>query len=227
MAVVLSWARDSRTDKASRSWISWQSNACWECHSYFSELTKVKFANVRNSMDGDSSVFKDMCLHWVNIFFCLVCWWTLWVLDGFSRGHTVFELGKPLGNLYSSPFLLYKSHFKSFKHFCSMFSQFKAKFYTDMQFLQVWLFPGIPKLEIYKHTFLDFKLSPCVKCNMFSFGCFPDIWVLIADVSEHSIGSIFKGSLMKYDRGWDVWGIYTGPGSGRLVVEPMGRWVAG
>jgi hypothetical protein len=32
---------------------------------------------------------------------------------------------------------------------------------------------------------------------------------------------------MKYDRGWDVWGIYTGPGSGRSVAEPMGRWVAG
>jgi hypothetical protein len=28
--------------------------------------------------------------------------------------------------------------------------------------------------------------------------------VLIADVSEHSIGSIFKGRSMKYDRGWDV-----------------------
>jgi hypothetical protein len=51
--------------------------------------------------------------------------------------------------------------------------------------------------------------------------------VLIADVSEHSIGSIFKGRSMKNGRGWDVWGIYTGPGSGRSVAEPMGRWVAG
>jgi hypothetical protein len=25
---------------------------------------------------------------------------------------------------------------------------------------------------------------------------------------------------MKYDRGWEVWGIYTGPGSGRSVAEP-------
>jgi hypothetical protein len=32
-----------------------------------------------------------------------------------------------------------------------------------------------------------------LNCNMFSFGCFPGVWVLIADVSEHSIGSIFKG----------------------------------
>jgi hypothetical protein len=30
--------------------------------------------------------------------------------------------------------------------------------------------------------------------------------VLIADVSEHSIGSIFKGRSMKYDWVWDVWG---------------------
>jgi hypothetical protein len=30
---------------------------------------------------------------------------------------------------------------------------------------------------------------------------------------------------MKYDRVWDVWGIYTGPDSGRPVAEPMGRGV--
>jgi hypothetical protein len=45
--------------------------------------------------------------------------------------------------------------------------------------------------------------------------------MLIADVSEHSIGSIFKGRSMNFDRGWDVWDIYTGPGSGRSVAEPM------
>jgi hypothetical protein len=26
---------------------------------------------------------------------------------------------------------------------------------------------------------------------------------------------------MKYDKGWDVWGIYTGPGSGRSVIMIM------
>ena len=35
------------------------------------------------------------------------------------------------------------------------------------------------------------------------------ILVLIADVSEPSIISIFIGRWMKYDRGWDVWCIYT------------------
>jgi hypothetical protein len=49
-----------------------------------------------------------------------------------------------------------------------------------------------------KVSFLDFKLSSCVKCNMFSFGCFPGACVLIAEVSEHSIGSIFKGRSMKF-----------------------------
>ena len=38
-----------------------------------------------------------------------------------------------------------------------------------------------------------FKLSPCSKCNLFLFGQFPGVWVLIADVSELTIGSIFIG----------------------------------
>jgi len=58
---------------------------------------------------------------------------------------------------------------------------------------------------------------------VFSFGYFPGVRVLIADVSEHSIGSIFIGRSMKYDKGWDVWDIYTAPGSGRPVAEPIGR----
>jgi hypothetical protein len=52
---------------------------------------------------------------------------------------------------------------------------------------------------------------------MISFGCFPGVSVLIADISEHHIGSIFKGRSMKYDGVWDLWG------SGRSVAEPMGR----
>ena len=31
------------------------------------------------------------------------------------------------------------------------------------------------------------------KYIMYSFGCFPGVWLLYADVSEPSIGSIFKG----------------------------------
>jgi hypothetical protein len=34
---------------------------------------------------------------------------------------------------------------------------------------------------------LDFKPSPRFKCLMFSFGLFPGVWILIANVSEHSV----------------------------------------
>jgi len=37
---------------------------------------------------------------------------------------------------------------------------------------------------------LDFKLSPCPECCMLSFGWFPGVWVLYADVSKHSVCSI-------------------------------------
>jgi len=42
-------------------------------------------------------------------------------------------------------------------------------------------------------TFLDFKLSPCPECCIHSFGWFPGVWILYADVSEHSLCSIFIG----------------------------------
>jgi len=34
---------------------------------------------------------------------------------------------------------------------------------------------------------LDFKLSPCSECCIISFGWFPSVWILCADVSEHSV----------------------------------------
>ena len=43
-----------------------------------------------------------------------------------------------------------------------------------------------------KHV-LDFKLSPCSECCMLSSGQFPGVWNLYADVSEHSVCSIFIG----------------------------------
>ena len=36
---------------------------------------------------------------------------------------------------------------------------------------------------------LDFKLSPCSKCCILSFGRFPGVWILCADVSEHYVPS--------------------------------------
>ena len=43
---------------------------------------------------------------------------------------------------------------------------------------------------------------------MFSFGQFPGVLVLIADVSEPSIGSFFMGRWMNNDWGWDVKGLW-------------------
>jgi hypothetical protein len=40
---------------------------------------------------------------------------------------------------------------------------------------------------------LDFKLSPCFECRIFSFGLFPGVGSLNANVSEHSVCSNFIG----------------------------------
>jgi hypothetical protein len=40
---------------------------------------------------------------------------------------------------------------------------------------------------------LDFKLSPYSECCMLSSGQFSGIWIWYADVSEHSVCSIFIG----------------------------------
>ena len=45
----------------------------------------------------------------------------------------------------------------------------------------------------YIHEILDFKNSPCSECCLFSFGWFPGVCFIYADVSKHSICSIFKG----------------------------------
>jgi hypothetical protein len=44
---------------------------------------------------------------------------------------------------------------------------------------------------------LDFKLSPCFVCRMFSFGLFPGVCSLNANVSEHSVCSIFIGESVR------------------------------
>ena len=50
---------------------------------------------------------------------------------------------------------------------------------------------------------LDFKLSPRFESIMYSFGCFPGVWLLYANVSEPSVGSIFKGWKMELEDGND------------------------
>ena len=39
----------------------------------------------------------------------------------------------------------------------------------------------------------DFKHSPCCECCVLSFEWFPGVWILCADVSEHSACSVFIG----------------------------------
>jgi hypothetical protein len=40
---------------------------------------------------------------------------------------------------------------------------------------------------------LDFKISQCSECCNLSFGWFPGVWILCADVSENPVSSIFLG----------------------------------
>jgi hypothetical protein len=41
------------------------------------------------------------------------------------------------------------------------------------------------------YLIIDFKPSPCSECYMLSSGCFTVVWSLYANVSEHSVCSIF------------------------------------
>ena len=66
---------------------------------------------------------------------------------------------------------------------------FTARYERSIYILQTcFIFNG---LRIY--LVLDFKLSPCFESCMYSFGYFSGVWLLYADVSEHSICSIFIG----------------------------------
>jgi hypothetical protein len=39
------------------------------------------------------------------------------------------------------------------------------------------------------------KLSPCSECCILSFGWLPGVWLLCADISQHSVSSIFIGGV--------------------------------
>jgi len=42
---------------------------------------------------------------------------------------------------------------------------------------------------------LDFKLPPCSECYIPSFGRFPGLWILYADVQKNSVCSVFVGGV--------------------------------
>jgi hypothetical protein len=45
--------------------------------------------------------------------------------------------------------------------------------------------------------FLDLQLSLHSERYILSFGCFPGVWIVFADISEHSVCSIFIDSVSK------------------------------
>jgi hypothetical protein len=47
----------------------------------------------------------------------------------------------------------------------------------------------------------DFKLSLCSVLTVSTFGCFPSVWFILADVSEPSVRSIFKPLKMDLTEG--------------------------
>jgi hypothetical protein len=51
-------------------------------------------------------------------------------------------------------------------------------------------------------SFLDLKLSPCVKCNKFSFGCFPGVWVLIETGDMYSKPVVLTNRFKKIYLSW-------------------------
>jgi len=69
--------------------------------------TKLKSQHITNLMDSVCSFF-DKALISIHSFICLACSWMSWEFGVSNRGHTAFELIKPLKNLCSTHFLLSK-----------------------------------------------------------------------------------------------------------------------
>jgi len=46
-------------------------------------------------------------------------------------------------------------------------------------------------------VFLAFKFSPCSECRILSFGWFPGVWILYANVLVYSVCSIFIGGVSR------------------------------
>jgi hypothetical protein len=60
--------------------------------------------------------------------------------------------------------------------YCFFFKPLNGLFYGSTKVQLFWWSVECERVwRIYFDIFLDLKLSPCVKCNMFSFGCFPGV----------------------------------------------------
>ena len=122
--------------------------------------------------------------------------------------NTIFRLNTKSYRKYTMPWFCIQPEDGFYRRNMSLMINYKGVYRLDLYlfYLPVYLkHSRMPCQKIKKshHSnifllmsslfFLDFKLLPCSLCSMFSFGYFPSIWVLKADISEPSIGSIFIG----------------------------------
>ena len=91
-----------------------------------------------------------------------------------------------------------------------------------------WDRPGAFTAKLYRRQYItqyaiiNFKLPLCSECCLFSFGWFPGVCFIYADVSEHSICSIFKGRC-EVILGCEGRLIYTGGILGPRQLGPIGN----
>ena len=56
---------------------------------------------------------------------------------------------------------------------------------------------------------------------MLSSGWFPGVWILYADISEHSVCSIFIGRYVQNDKIWEMLGFWYGKSLARAKTFPL------
>ena len=77
--------------------------------------------------------------------------------------------------------------------------------HTHMLFFFVTMFRPLlwpPPACLSKNTFHDFKHLSCYECRILSFGWFHGAWIVCAEVSERSVGSIYIGGVSRKNK-WD------------------------
>ena len=54
----------------------------------------------------------------------------------------------------------------------------------------------------------DFKISPCSECCVLSFGRFPSVWILYADISENTLCYILIDSVSRKNNQDEIVGVF-------------------
>ena len=97
---------------------------------------------------------------------------TLHITESLLKKRVGFQLVKKSPTAYTAPLVLVLSQINPDHYFLPYF--FRTNFHI-----------------------LDFKLPPCSGSYILSFGWLPGVWILYADVSEHSVYSIFIGGVSR------------------------------